>query len=84
MPLYAPPMAATLTVLGETTMGNVFGEVSALTGQPRTATVVAKTNVHAAQITREHLKGMLADNPALAKHMSQIVSENQARAGSVA
>lgn len=65
--------------LGDTSIGGVFGEVSALTGQPRTATVIAKTDVRTAQIDRHHLQEILAHNPALAQHMSQVVAQGQAQ-----
>jgi small-conductance mechanosensitive channel/CRP-like cAMP-binding protein len=65
--------------LGDTSIGGVFGEVSAFTGQPRTATVSAKTDVRAAEITRQHLQRLLAHDPLLAEHMSQIVAQSQTR-----
>jgi CRP-like cAMP-binding protein len=65
--------------LGDTSMGGVFGEVSGMTGQARIATVSAKTAVRAAEITRGHLKELLAADPSLAKHMSQVVATSQAK-----
>jgi CRP-like cAMP-binding protein len=65
--------------LGDTAIGGVFGETSAMTGHARTATVMAKTDVRAAEIRREHLHELLAADPSLAKHMSEVVAQSQAR-----
>ncbi len=65
--------------LSDIAEGGVFGDVSAVTGQPRTATVRAQTRVRAAEITHQHLQELLAKDPSLAKHMSEVVAKSQAR-----
>jgi small-conductance mechanosensitive channel/CRP-like cAMP-binding protein len=65
--------------LSDIAEGGVFGQVSAMTGQPRAATVKAKTRVRVAEITHQHLQELLARDPALAQHMSEVVAQSQAR-----
>ena len=60
--------------LGE---GSVFGEMALLTGERRTADVIAVTDVTALEITREALQPILAGNPDLARALSQKVIDRQ-------
>lgn len=61
--------------------GQFFGEMSLLTGENRSATVVAMTDVILFEITREVLSGLLEQRPAMAEEMSRVVAyrRNQAR-----
>jgi small-conductance mechanosensitive channel len=63
-----------LAQLGEE---SVFGEMALLTGERRTADVIALTDVTTLEITREALQPILADNPGLAQSMSQKVIERR-------
>jgi serine/threonine-protein kinase len=54
--------------------GDTFGELSLLTGMPRSATVVAKTDVSLRLITMDALDHELKRNPVLAAFMSAITS----------
>ncbi|MGN6367552.1 MAG: cyclic nucleotide-binding domain-containing protein [Phycisphaerae bacterium] len=56
---------------------NIFGEVSAVTGQTRGATYRAKTDVRAFEVDRDHLQDLFTHDPQLATHFSQIVAERQ-------
>jgi small-conductance mechanosensitive channel len=56
---------------------SVFGEMALLTGERRTADVIALTDVTTLEITREALQPILADNPGLAQAMSQKVIERR-------
>jgi len=53
----------TLTVLRE---GEYFGELSLLLGVPRSATVVARTDVELVVIPRDHFDAMLREQPEIA------------------
>jgi small-conductance mechanosensitive channel len=60
---------------------SVFGEMALLTGERRTADVIALTDVTTLEITREALQPILADNPGLAEALSRKVMERQAPSG---
>ena len=54
--------------------GDIFGEMSVLTGSPRTATVKADTDLVVASITREKLTTLLSRNPELEDAFTQYIS----------
>ena len=54
--------------------GDAFGELSVLTRMPRSATVVAQTDVTLRLVTREALDRELKRNPVLASFMSAVAS----------
>lgn len=58
--------------------GNVFGEMSLLTGEPRSATVVARDEAQVLQIGKHCLKPILDENPNLINLLSKIVAERRA------
>lgn len=53
--------------------GGVFGEMSMLTGDARTATVTALDDVGLLEISAEAFRGLAASNPGLLDHISTIV-----------
>lgn len=61
------------------TNGAVFGEMSLVTGAPRSATVVAVTDVVAFELGRKDLDPVLRRRPALMEGIANIVAERQAR-----
>lgn len=61
--------------LGES---DFFGEMSLLTGEPRTADVVASVETEVLQIKRNSLKPILEANPLLAQSIADIVAERRA------
>jgi CRP/FNR family cyclic AMP-dependent transcriptional regulator len=62
---------ATVDVRGHTEdelgPGDYFGEISILDGEPRSASVVAKTNVQALAIGRWSFRALYRDNPDIAE-----------------
>lgn len=64
--------------VGELEDGDVFGEISLLTGQPRSATIVADTPVEMLEIDRVSFKTVLQANPAIAGEIARIVDTRQA------
>lgn len=64
--------------------GDVFGEMSLLTGQPRSATVSAATEALIFELRREHLDPILRRRPELAESLAAIMASRQARNASVA
>jgi len=60
--------------VGKVAPGGVFGEISLLTGQPRSATVIARTDAVLYEITAESFLPVLQRRPALAEDLSAIVA----------
>ncbi len=58
--------------------GKFFGEMSLLTGEPRSATVTAATDVIAYEITKDAFAALLMARPALAEAVSRLVAERRA------
>lgn len=59
--------------------GGVFGEMALLTGEARTADVVALTDVTAIEISKEALQPLLRDHPEVTKVISARVTERRMR-----
>jgi len=69
------------------TAGGFFGEMSMLTGDPRTATVRAETDVQVLEIAAEHMRRLAPTVPGLVEHISVVVEarrEGLARAEATA
>ena len=63
-----------LAVLGRS---QVFGEMSLLTGAPRSTTVVAKGTVEVLEIRKEGLQTILTKRPSLADVLGELVTKRQ-------
>jgi len=53
--------------------GNFFGEMGLLTGAPRSASVIARTDVECYRIDKEAVEGLLQARPAIAEEISHIL-----------
>lgn len=60
--------------------GAAFGEISLLTGEPRTATVRALTESALIEIDKETLGPILESNPALCEELDAMIQERRRRA----
>lgn len=69
----------TVSVLKE---GDFFGEMALLTGEPRTANVIAAAETEVLEIGYEAMKHLFDTNPDLVESLSQVIAER--RAGLVA
>jgi small-conductance mechanosensitive channel len=58
-------------------MNDFFGEMSLLTGQPRTATVIAEEETEVIQIKKTALKPLFEVNPELMKAICDIIEERR-------
>lgn len=62
--------------------GDLVGEVGALTGLPRSATVVASSDTDALEITREDFDRLLADHPRLEANLTRLLGARLASGNS--
>ena len=53
--------------------GNVFGEMGMMTGDPRTATVTARTDVHCYRLDKAGFEGIIRSRPAIAEEISRVL-----------
>jgi small-conductance mechanosensitive channel/CRP-like cAMP-binding protein len=56
--------------VGELRAGDYFGEMGLMTGEPRSATVVARTDVHCYRLSREAFESILLRRPELVDDIS--------------
>lgn len=70
--------------VGHILAGEIFGEMSLLTGAPRSATVTAATTAVVYEITRELFETILDARPAIAGEISRLVARRQAATASAA
>jgi small-conductance mechanosensitive channel/CRP-like cAMP-binding protein len=68
-----------VSILDRIAPGEVFGEISLLTGQPRTATVTAALDSVVYEIHRDDLNPILQRRPEIAEGLAAVMAEHQAR-----
>ena len=66
-----------VTEVGRVRPGQFFGEMSLMTGAPRSATVTPMVDSKAFEISREVLAPILRDRPEVAALMSEVLAERQ-------
>jgi small-conductance mechanosensitive channel/CRP-like cAMP-binding protein len=59
--------------------GDVFGEMSLLTGQPRSASVIANTDAVVYELDKTHLDPVLRRRPELAAQLAELMAQRQNR-----
>lgn len=57
--------------------GDIFGEGALLTGEPRAATCIARTEVTCYAIDRSSFETLLAEKPEIAEHLSKTLADRQ-------
>ena len=67
----------TTTRVGKLIPGDFFGEMSLLTGEPRSATVEAATDTIVYEITRSDIEDLLAERPNIANRITQVIAERR-------
>jgi CRP-like cAMP-binding protein len=65
------------TVVATLHQGEAFGEMCLLTGEARSATVVAKTDCDLWEIDRAVLQPLMQENPALAERLSELLARRK-------
>lgn len=63
--------------------GHVFGEMGMLTGEPRLATVMARTGVECYRLDKEGFEQILRSRPSIAGEMADILSERNGQLASL-
>lgn len=63
--------------VGQITPGEFFGEMSLLTGEPRSATIVAVTDVIVHEVTKDNINTLLSRRPDMAETISHVVAERK-------
>ncbi len=58
--------------------GDIFGERGMLTGEPRSSTVIATTDLECYRLDKAGLAGVLRERPDIAEHMSSILAQRVA------
>lgn len=67
------------TVVGRLNPGMFFGEMSLLTGAPRSATVAPSVDSIVFEITRADLEPLMLRRPAMADQLSEVLADRQMR-----
>lgn len=67
----------TRVALAKLGVGDCFGEMSLLTGEPRNATVRAVGDVMALEIRKEDLMPLMVENPELAERLAALIETRQ-------
>ncbi|MCB1629184.1 MAG: cyclic nucleotide-binding domain-containing protein, partial [Xanthomonadales bacterium] len=57
--------------------GSVFGEMGMMTGEPRRASVTAKTDIESLRLGKSGFESVLRARPDIAKEISQVISARQ-------
>ncbi len=57
--------------------GSVFGEMGLMTGEPRTATVIAKSDVDCYRLGKEGLDVLMHSRPSIAEEISHVLAERE-------
>lgn len=57
--------------------GQYFGEMALLTGEPRTATAIAVSDVHAFMLRKETFRNVLVKYPQIAEAISSVIAERK-------
>ena len=67
------------TIVGRLNPGNFFGEMSLLTGAPRSANVAPSVDSIVFEITRADLEPLIQKRPDMAAQLSEVLAERQMR-----
>lgn len=64
-------------------LGSCFGEMSLLTGEPRSATVSAFTDCHVLEVKKQDLDPILRRRPEVIEQLAQVMAERQVKTHAV-
>jgi small-conductance mechanosensitive channel/CRP-like cAMP-binding protein len=66
-----------MTQIAELQGGDCFGEMSLLTGEPRSATVIAESDCEVMEIDKPTLANVLQANPEFVQHLSELLARRR-------
>jgi CRP-like cAMP-binding protein len=75
--MYTSPDTLEMTNVGSIQSGGFFGEMSLMTGEPRSATVVAATDTVVYEIAKDEVGEILASRPELAETISKVIAKRR-------
>jgi len=70
--VYEPPQGSP-RVIGKVSAGEIFGEMALLSGEARSATVIAKTDVECYRLDRASFQDLLSARPELAEEVKRVM-----------
>jgi CRP-like cAMP-binding protein len=70
--IYEPPQGGP-SVIGKVHAGEIFGEMALLSGEARSATVIAKTDVECYRLDRASFQDLLNSRPELAEEVNRVI-----------
>lgn len=70
-------------VLSVLSRGNFFGEMGLMTGAPRSASVMAKTDVECYRLDKDVFEDIIHDRPSIAEEITHLLVKRQAQLDSV-
>ncbi len=66
-------------VLNVLSKGDFFGEMSMMTGSPRVATVIARTDVECYRLDKDAFENILRERPAIAEEVAHVLVQRRAQ-----
>jgi small-conductance mechanosensitive channel/CRP-like cAMP-binding protein len=75
--LYEPPNGGMPRVVATLRAGEFFGEMALLSGDARSATVIAKTDVECYRVERAAFQSLLAARPELAEEVKRVIESRR-------
>src|SRR5699024_6836702 len=63
--------------VGNLNPGDIFGEKSLFTGEPRGATVIAQSDLKVLEIEKKELQQILKKTPGLVERLSEVLAERR-------
>ena len=65
--------------VGEIAPGDYFGEMSLLTGEPRSATVICSTDAYVYEIKKQHVEQLFKNRPEILEDISKLIANRRAQ-----
>ncbi len=73
------PATETVTTVARLRPGSIVGEVGLITSQPRSASVIAQSDVTVMELTRDHFAQIVARHPQVLSNLAQLIGTRLAQ-----